>query len=179
MLRLWILCLALAAGFVGGSLAEAENKEDTVFLDEGDGDFDPMPSVEPGNPVSRAPEKVDSPAVEPTSAKLQVPTKEVEDQPDAKAESAPAPRVRAGHNPKIGKKDTPAKAKKSAKGDAGIYVTTKSVCPIRREPASESDEIAKTKAPRKIWVQKVDEKWVRAYVKSGDPGYISTDCFEP
>jgi len=172
--------MALLAGFAGGSFAEVENKDDAVFLDEGDGDFDPVPSLESPKAKAevKAEVKADSPSTEKASDKIAEPAKTAapEVQPDSKAESAPV--ERAGHNPKVGKKAPAVREKELAKGDAGIYVTTKAVCPIRREPAGESEVIAKTKVPRKLWVQKVDEKWVRAYVKSGDPGYISTDCFE-
>ncbi len=225
--KVWILVLVIAVGFATDGFAESEKKDDAVFLDEGDGDFDPVPSVEAAKPAGKAtvskPEvRQESQPVETAAGKT--PDKEPdkaagaekealpEVQPDSKAESQS--KERAGHNPKIGKKAVPSKGKvkessaespvassaptlapskapsktaskaankaanKAAKNDAGIYVTTKTVCPIRREPASESEEIAKTKAPRKIWVQKVDANWVRAYVKSGDPGFINMECFE-
>lgn len=206
MWRFEVALVAVTASLtIGVSAIRAqavEKKEDSVFFDEGDGDFDPVPSASQTKPVSRPAESTDA---------------AVGSSPEAGAggESAPDEKnhERPAHNPKIGKKskktlkqepahgaDTEigepsanfetgnknasnaggqaAKKAKAGKGDAGIFVTTKAVCPIRREPASESQPISKTRATRKIWVQKVDEQWVRAFVKSGEAGYISTDCLE-
>lgn len=105
--------------------------------------------------------------------------------PVAVSEPAPAP---VGAEPvmdqqpndnKPPKSKRPGKPTKSAKKrDPGIFVTTKEACPAKRAPASEAEPVFSVKAARKIWVEQVDEKWVRAYNKAGEPGYVSRDCVD-
>jgi len=143
MLRVWMLLLIMALGTIGGTVvtiseAEADSKSDSVFVDEGDGDFDTLPSVPPQAAAQNAPDK------------------------------------------KLSHKETKktVRAPASAAASGGTYMTTKMVCPILRAPASESEPMSAVKVPRKIWVEKVDDQWVRAYTKSGEPGYVSTSCLE-
>ena len=73
--------------------------------------------------------------------------------------------------------------KKAARGPAskyakGAYVTTKGACKMHREPASDSPSMLTVKAAKKIWVEKVDDTWVRGFNKAGEGGYISKDCVE-
>jgi hypothetical protein len=72
----------------------------------------------------------------------------------------------------------PAKKKSAMKLAQGVFVTTKEPCPMTREPASESAQMITVKAQKRIWVEEVDESWVRAFNKAGEPGYISRECVQ-
>jgi hypothetical protein len=93
--------------------------------------------------------------------------------PAAAPEEAPAATPK-----KEAKKAKVAKASKKSSGAKGKFANTKTECPLLREPASESETMVTVKAPRKIWVEEVDASWVRAFNKAGEPGYVSTECFE-
>jgi len=145
---------------VCATLSEAQGastKEDEVFLDMGDGDFGDMPK----------PPAQTGPAAESTA-----PVENKESPDEESHESLPAKKPRDYPRSKFTNKSGGKPA------DPGLFVTTKVECPMRRQPASDSEQISTTKAPRKIWAQKVDENWVKVFTKKGEPGYLSTECFE-
>ncbi len=160
------------------SVVRAQGDED-VFVDEGDGDFDavpPMPDASPGNSAQSAPAApVEEP---PTASAIDEAFEEVP--PASEPVAAPkkkAPVVKAAPAKSAPKASTKSAAKSSAKPGKGKFVVTKEACKALREPASE-ETLFTTGASRKIWVEIVDEQWVRGFNKAGEPGYISTDCVE-
>lgn len=156
------------------SVARAESQDD-VFLDEGDGDFGaiPIPDAQPVETPSADASTVGSDPL------LAEPTEATESTEPAASESAPAPESKPAP-----KKAKVAKAKKSSHKVAqhkssghGLFMTTKDSCPMMREPASTGDQMITVKASKKIWVEEVDDSWVRGFNKAGEPGYLSRDCF--
>ncbi len=93
---------------------------------------------------------------------------------------APAEEPKKAASPKKQAKQAkvPAKKKSGTKLAQGVFVTTKEPCPMTREPASESAPMITVKAQKRIWVEEVDESWVRAFNKAGEPGYISRECVQ-
>jgi hypothetical protein len=65
---------------------------------------------------------------------------------------------------------------KAAHAGGGMFVVTKSACPMTREPASDSAQMIVVKPSHKIWVENVDPNWVKGFNKAGEAGYISRDC---
>ena len=171
----------------------AANDED-MFLDEGDADFSTMQPASgtepttadapPANEAPMPPSNADaddvmspepagggSPAfAEPSN---EAPTDEGAPEPTKKAKKAKKPVAKAEP-----KKKAPKAAAKKAKGGAGMFVVTKDACPMMREPASESEPMITVKPSKKIWVESVDDQWVRGFNKAGEGGYISRDCVE-
>jgi hypothetical protein len=184
------MAMAMAAGGPARAQAETPKKSEDVFIDEGDGDFEAVPMA-PKKPSATKSlnQKVPS---EPKMESTPSPTPKVTTSEGASVDSAASaesasqsetsePKESARPEPKAaiearekGKK----KKEKVEKAAAGLYVKTKIECPMRKEPNAESEQIATTKAPRRIWVQKVDDHWVKAFTKSGEPGYLNTECFE-
>jgi hypothetical protein len=75
----------------------------------------------------------------------------------------------------------PVKVKKAKKAYnkfvGGSYMTTTDACPMMRGPAAVGEPMTLVKPARKIWTEEGDSQWVKAYNKSGEPGYVSKDCF--
>ena len=174
----------------------AANDED-MFLDEGDADFSTMQpdtgsapttaDAPPANEAPMPPSNADADDVmspEPAgggSPAFAEPSNEApagddsgmpEEKPAKKAKKAKKPVAKAEP-----KKKAPKAAKKSA-GGAGMFVVTKDACPMMREPASEGEPMITVKPSKKIWVESVDDQWVRGFNKAGEGGYISRDCVE-
>ena len=120
-----------------------------------------------------APVEMSEPAPAQVAAPEEAPMMEAT--PEAAPESAPVEAPKKA--PKNSKKSKVAKAEKKS-GAKGKFANTKTECPLLREPASDSEKMIVVKAPRKIWVEEVDGSWVRAFNKAGEPGYVSTECFE-
>lgn len=176
----------------------AANDED-VFLDEGDSDFSAMAPDAGGSADAGTPPKDEAP-MPPSNADADVMTPEPADggspafaapSEDSSGEDASMPAAKpekkakkakktAAAEPKKAKKAKPAAvAKKSKKSSGGgMFVVTRDSCPMMREPASEGEPMITVKPSKKIWVEKVDEQWVRGFNKAGEPGYISKDCVD-
>lgn len=174
---------------------------DDVFMDDGEGDFDsvPVPSSAPkkgstthqadaapapssavGDEASAVMSGDAAPAVEaPTVAHEAAPdmsTPVVEDSAPVAPEALPKTNHKSSKASHQAAHSTPHK-KASSKVAAGKFLMTKDSCEMHREPASESAKMITVKASRKIWTEDVDSNWVRAYNKTGEPGFISKDCF--
>ena len=187
-----------------------------VFLDEGDGDFDPAPSLNassteavPGasgkkdaakalspskqaaatlpdadtsspSGVTGAPpgastgESTEDSAASALSTTTEPPAPTVV--PQEEAPPAPEPQPKKSSHSKHAAKEKKSKASKVASG--GKFMTTKDSCPMMREPASEGSPMIVVKPSRRIWVELVDENWVRGFNKAGEPGYLSKECFQ-
>lgn len=148
------------------SMALAEDKADDVFLDEGDGDFDAVPAVPAGKAETAQP-AVPAPAQPTAKVKKESAPKAKPAAVEAKKE-APAPAKPPAQKAKP--------AKSAEKKSAGIFVTTKSECPMHRAPASDSELMLTVKASKKLWVEEVDQEWVKGFNKAGEAGYISREC---
>ena len=182
--------MLLALGFaavlaIHPALAQAGDMGSDVFADEGDTDFDSIPTD-----VSKVPA---APAMNVPAA-----VKPLEEAPAAQQEQKPAemeqaaPRYHEPHNHNV-KKEEPAtapvaeeptaeRAATAVAGDVtphakhnGFRVTGKD-CPMYRAPASEGEPMLTVKSEKRIWTESQGE-WVKAYSKSG-PGYISADCLK-
>ena len=183
--------------------ASAAGTGDDVFMDDGEGDFDsvPVPSSAPkkGGTTHQADalpapssavgdeasavmggDAAPAPSVEaPTVAHEAAPdmsTPVVEDMAPVAPEAAPKTSHKSSKASHQATHSTPHK-KASSKVAAGKFLMTKDSCEMHREPASESAKMITVKASRKIWTEDVDSNWVRAYNKTGEPGFISKDCF--
>lgn len=141
---------------------------DNVFVDENDGDFDayaiiPEHLATPNEPKEK-PKAAPAPETVAHEAPKTAPPKPVETVEKVKKPKKSKP---------VAEKKTPTKST-----GPGLYVRTKEACPMLRKPASDSPAMLTVKASKRIWVQEVDENWVKAYNKSGEPGYIQRDCLE-
>lgn len=185
--------ITLNTGVASTALAVG-GKGDDVFIDEGDGDFDSLPSVPPQAQGKKVP--VETPAEKPVEKSVnaaapasQPPTSQPSNSQPANVPVADAAKSgdsdvapvdpvepKAKVKKSISSKKSHAKTADRKKSAAGIYVTTQGPCPMTREPASESEAMLTVKAAKKIWVEEVDEKWVRGFNKAGEPGYISREC---
>lgn len=191
------ICLFAVVGFMalGCQLAHAADSADKVFLDEGDGDFDSVPTVPKGKAKAKA-AKAAAPAPRQPEETASTQVSEQTTEAATTSEAAPMPEPVAEETqpatPQVEKKAVlPKKAMKvsaktpkvrarvpaSSSRSAGLYVKTLSACPMTREPASESDPMLTVKPAKRIWVEKVEGgQWYRAFNKAGEPGYIASDC---
>ncbi len=102
--------------------------------------------------------------------------------PEAKPNANAKAKTKANANAKI-KKATAKEKKKIEDGSigekkaAGLFMTTKSKCPMMREQGTEGTPMFVVKAERKLWVEAVDQEWVKGFDKNGEPGYLSRNCF--
>jgi type IV secretory pathway VirB10-like protein len=138
--------------------------DDSIWMDEGDGDFDYVDAGAEAPPVAEP-----APQAPPVAKPAPVPAPPVAVETEEEV-SAPAPKRKAA---------APAAASARSKASVagkGRFMTTRESCPLLREPASDR-QLTVVKGERKIWIEEVDESWVRAYNKAGEPGYISRDCF--
>jgi hypothetical protein len=166
----------------------------------------PAPKIAPKRDIAPAktlPKKVRKPAsaepppppaAEPNeSADPAIPEPEVSSAPPVADDSnttmfqdTPADDESASASEKVADDVKPVKKKSKVKHNAanapagkGQFVTTKEACAMLREPASdEGDKVGTTKANRKIWVENVDENWVKGFNKAGEAGFIKRDCVE-
>ena len=182
--------------------------EDSLFMDSGDGEFSaPLPDAEPA-PAPEAPKKEKGkkgakaakpeprkPASDETtdagpgslddldmgtpaeaSTEMKEETGFVAAPSEPAAEEAAAPAQEEAPPKKLPKKKKPSKVASS--GGKGRFASTRDACPMMREPASDAEKMTTVRTDIKIWVEEVDESWVRAYNKAGEPGYVSKDCVE-
>lgn len=186
MSRLLVIAMFMALSTMPLAAVTAHAQEDDVFRDEGSGDFEmpPMPptAAEPEAPTAK-PEKAtkkDKKVAGP-KAKTPEPAPEAPTEPPVMAETdeshVPQPEPEAEEPAKPAKRASKAVAK-SGKKAAGSFVTTREACPMLREPASEAPKLSTTGTNKKIWVEDVDQEWVRAFNKAGEAGYIKRDCVE-
>lgn len=182
MLKKFVFAFVMATiGALGSTLiATAAQTADDVFIDEGDGDFEvsdlpvPTQSAENPPPPPVANDEYADMLSEPPA--LEEPEKKPEMKPAQK--SAPASVKKAVVKAEMPKVKQKKQASKPVNGGKGRFMTTKSPCPLLRQPASESEPLVGIKAPRKIWIEEVDSDWVRAFNSAGEPGYVSRECFE-
>lgn len=162
--------LALAISTAPFSIARAQSPDD-VFLDEGDGDFGsiPIPGTETtSNPEPPSSFSDDSLIAEPSASESSSDSNDYE-----------APKAKPSKKVKIAKQPAPAPVRKTVKNSGGgRFMTTKDSCQMRREPASEGETMITVKPYKKIWVEEVDQGWVRGFNKAGEPGYLNRDCFQ-
>lgn len=154
---------------------KAQTNVDDVFIDEGDGDFDAY-SIVPEHLSSSVPEVKSKPAE--TESVVPEAPKPAPVKHAVAAEPKKTPKKSAQIVEKKSRKPASAPKPRQKPSGAGIYVRTKEACPMLRQPASESPTMLTVKASRKLWVEEVNEDWVRAYNKAGEPGYIQRDCLE-
>lgn len=176
---LFVALFALLGGSFLGTmapeLAHAQDVDmsDDLFMDEGEGDFamDPIPV----DSTAEVPSVIeDEPVVQTESA----PTETVVEKPVEKAVEKRAAKKVVKPAEKPVKKQAIAPAVKKAVAAAGRFETTKEACPMLREPASGGSQMLVVRESRKIWVEEVDQNWVRAFDRHGDAGYLSRDCFQ-
>ena len=177
-----------AAAPVAPARAEAPTATDVV-VPEKELTEAPSASPETGKEVSD-----DTPALKETpQAATEAATEAATGAPSNQLPSVPAPSAAAPmglpkkvHAQKDSQKDsqkqasesTPHQHHKMTKKEAGIYVVTNGPCTMNRAPASESEAMITVKPSKKIWVQEVDDKWLRAFNKAGEAGYIARDCVQ-
>lgn len=200
-----ILLACATTFFVTSALlgARAADNTDNVFLDEGDGDFESMPMateapVAPAGSSTQSTRSAENPAnpamkpsaigasedgtgAEATSANAAASSTAIGEEATEMHETTPSPAEgveRSMTSGKKAKKTTQAKkTAKSSSGKGGFKVTT-SDCPMMRKPASEGSPMITVKATRKVWVEEIDQNWVRGFNKAGKPGYLNRSCFE-
>lgn len=161
---------------------------DDVFMDEGDGDFDAVPTApaaEPQVKVDKAPApRAADPVVEPAQDVPMLSDDSAAPAPAAPTEDPAAPVAAQPKEKKAKKKKAEKKAAKTAaaapaaSGSGGSFVVTKEACPMMRSPASTGETMLTVKASKKIWVEDAGEGWVKGFNKAGEPGYISKDCVQ-
>lgn len=180
MLKATLLAIVLAMTMVTfhAPLAHAGDGDD-VFLDEGDGDFAaptaPAPQAEAPAPVDSSP-MGEEPAAPPSSTLVEEATGDSSMPSPAEMPEKPAKKSKKAVKPAVAKKAPKSHKVAKSKPGRGYFVTTKEACPMMREPASEGSQMITVRASKKIWVEEVDETWVRGFNKAGEPGYISRDC---
>jgi hypothetical protein len=131
--------------------AADDKAEEEVYVDEGDSTSDA--SLADFNDSTKLPEKVQAGK---------------EDDSETRAEETETPKAPAAkkHVAKAGSKSS------------GKFVVTKSECKMMRSPASEGEPMIVVKAEKKIWVENVDQNWVKGFNKAGDAGFIAKDCVQ-
>ncbi len=232
--KLWIIAVVLLVCQFNASRSYAAESGDSVFIDEGDNDFESVPTATASG-AKRAAAAADKPAPEddlkiapqknaempppsdlslddkkpgkdglvnseinselesaneasPDKAAEPVSKAEKENQAASASDATKTPPPMAQEEPvgensavKTAHKESHkshakvAHKAKSKKAD-GMFVVTQGPCKMSREPASDSEAIITVKASRKIWVENVDDSWVKGFNKAGTPGYISRDC---
>ena len=195
MMNRWVLPLATFALVIAASLAITPKyvhaADDDVFLDEGDGDFDKMP-IAPKAEVAKEPVKEVKPVEKAPDIQMPDPSPEVMPEPVAEKHDAPVPNDelfgaddktpapksshKASHASHKPVKHTEHKVAEHVKVGKGHFAMTTAECPMMRKPASVDDTLGQTKAPRKIWVEDVNSKWVRVHNKDGEAAYVSRKC---
>jgi len=185
--RLFIAVSVFLLMLVSFPVVQVHATTDNVFVDENDGDFDAY-SIYPEYTVIDDPEE-GTKVIEVKRGTKELPKvtheepKVAHEEPKAVQEESKAPPAKAAEpvkqveKPKKPKPVAEKKTRTKSTG-AGLFVRTKEPCPMLREPASDSPAMLTVKASRKIWVQEVDEDWVRAFNKAGEPGYLQRDCLE-
>jgi hypothetical protein len=143
--------------------------DDSIWMDDGDGDFDSADGEAEAPPVAQP-----APKPQPVAKPAPVPAPPVAVEIDEEVNVPPAkPKAKA----KVAAPaQAPTRTRASVSVGKGRFMTTTDSCPLLREPAS-AEQMTVVKGERKIWVEEVDESWVRAFNKSGEPGYISRECF--
>ena len=145
-----------------------------VFADEGDADFDHIPtevSKVPSAPAMKVQAAATGDAKDTDDAPAAKPAEQHFDSDDAAP--APVPEHREIHRRNV---KSEVKEDGATVATANGFRTTGKDCPMYREPASEGDPMLTVKSDKRIWVEPKGE-WVRAYSKAG-PGYISADCLK-
>jgi hypothetical protein len=125
--------------------------EEEVYVDDGDSASDA--SLAAFTDPRKLPEKVQA-------------GKEADSETPVEETEAPKTKTAKKHVAKAGTKSS------------GKFVVTKSECKMMRSPASEGEPMIVVKAEKKIWVENVDQKWVKGFNKAGDAGFIAKDCVQ-
>lgn len=167
-------------------LGESGEKTDSVFLDEGDGDFDKTPILpNQGDSALTTQPGTDGDSTEKTVSNATAKTTQTKKDKMKNGKDAKVQKNSVNKNSGVVKTQATLPHKKqklpkdpqSESKDPGVYVTTKESCPMTRQPASESEVLLRVKPAKKIWAQKVEGgKWYRAFNKAGEPGYIEEGC---
>lgn len=82
-----------------------------------------------------------------------------------------APSVKAEEN-----KPQQAEPKRKT-ASVGLFMTTKTSCPLLSEPVEGGQPVLTARPSRKLWVEPVDENWVRAFGRNGEHRYMNRNCF--
>ena len=196
-LTLFFTILGIVSIITLARTSHAEGAGD-VFMDEGDGDFDAVPSAKKAPKIAAEPVHEAAPVAVPAGIADIVDTPEapllVDDQAAPAAKSPtddPAAPAAAVPREKKAKKKSPKKrkAEKTAANTAantddapsatgGSFVVTKEACPMMRTPASTGEPMLTVKPSKKIWVEQAGDGWVKGWSKSGEAGYIAKDCVQ-
>ncbi len=162
----------------GSTQADPPSPED-VFLDDG-GEFNPDDS----SAAATEPAVDDTSEVPPMEAPVAGPVADDESEEDENAPApAPAPAKAkpakaekaakiANHEPKASEKPV-----HQASGKKEGFRMLKQDCEMRREPASDSPVLITVKGDRKLWVEDVDDGWVKGFRQKGH-GFMEKNCFE-
>jgi hypothetical protein len=149
----------------------------------------PEPAAEPTAEVSAEPtsEPVVTAAEEPSKPTQEkaIESEATAQMPDAGLDPAlaleepTAPKKVAKAEKHVSRKSsTPKRSIANVKLAKGLFVVTKEACAMTSEPAADGTVMLTVKSSKKIWVENVDDNFVRAFNKAGDPGYISKDCVQ-
>lgn len=189
-LRFFALAAVVLTSVGSVSVFAVENV-DSVFIDEGDGDFEILPAQKTESQGFAQREQADS-----AEAGKDQSSQAGEDAPksgspvaasELKRTASKTPKIVARVKEKrelmkparelaaIPKPSVP-KEGKPMKLAVGLYGIVKDACPMRKEKDQEANVMLTLRVGKRIWVERIDEEWVRGYNKAREPGYIRSTC---
>ncbi len=180
--RIFTLFMAFIVGVVLMMLPFASTKADPpsaedVFLDDG-GELNPDDSTSPAET-----EPGDTADVPPMAAPVAGPTGHNEDDGEEEAEPVPvkikSKPAKVEKSAKTAKQETkaPVKSVQQAANKKEGFRMLKQDCEMHRDPASDSPVLITVKGDRKLWIEDVDDSWVKGFRQKGH-GFMEKNCFE-